>query len=136
MVQNQESGAAGNKYGHMMGEKVAKFLGTKLLTKSSNEMILDGRRIIIKSARRKTPEIGISINMLERVDGIIAAIENGDGTYNLYQIETQWYKEKMTQSKSRSDLKGKINKVSCNAIRDECQIFDKMDSILNSDKIL
>jgi len=126
MVQNRESGAAGNKYGHMMGEEVAKFLGTKLLSKSSNEVILDGQRIVVKSARKKTPEIGLSINMLERVQSIIAAIENEDGSYTLYRVETQWYKEKMTQSLSISDVKSKIKKVSCNAIRNECKIFGNM----------
>jgi len=127
MVQNRKSGAAGNKYGHMMGEKVAKFLGTRLLSKSSNEMILDGQRIVVKSARRKTPEIGLSINMLKRVQSIIVAIENDDESYTLYQVETQWYKEKMTKSRSKSDVKAKIKKVSCNAIRNECKIFDKMN---------
>lgn len=127
MVQNRESGAAGNKYGHMMGEKVATFFGTKLLSKSSNEMILDGQRIVVKSARKKTPKIGLSINMLERVQSIIAAIENEDGSYTLYQVETQWFKEKMTQSMSKSDVKSKIKKVSCNAIRNECKIYDEMN---------
>ena len=127
MVQNRESGAAGNKYGHIMGEKVAKFLGTKLLSKTSNEIILHGQRIVIKSAREKTPEIGLSTNMLERVQCIIAAIENEDGSYTLYRVETHWYKEKMTQSRSKSDVKGKIKKVSCKAIRNECKIFDEMN---------
>ena len=127
MVQNRESGAAGNKYGHMMGEKVATFFGTKLLSKSSNEMILDGQRIVVKSARNKTPKIGLSTNMLKRVQSIIAAIENEDGSYTLYLVETQWYKKKMTQSLSRSDVKGKIKKVSCNAIRNECKTFGKMN---------
>ena len=127
MVQNRESGADGNKYGHMMGEKVARFFGTKLLSKSSNEMILDDQRVVVKSARYKTPEIGLSINMLERVQNIIAAIENEDVSYTLYLVETQWYKEKMTQSLSRSDVNGKIKKVSCKDIRNECKTFGKMN---------
>jgi hypothetical protein len=58
MGQNSMPGAAGSAYGLEMASKIASCLGTQLLSNKSNEAYLVGKRIVIKSAHHKTPEIG------------------------------------------------------------------------------
>lgn len=126
MGQNRESGAAANAYGHVMAVKVSQFLGTKLLTKLSNEIDINGERIVIKSARKKTHQIGISLAMLKRVQGIIAALEDEDGKYTLYRVDPKWYKTEMSPSHSNNPSAHKIMMVSCKDIRRMCQVVGKM----------
>lgn len=124
MPQSQKTGVEGNQFGHEMAAKIAKFLGTELISENSNEIIWEGKRFVIKSAHKNTPEIGVTANTLERVQGIIAAIENqNDNRYTLYIVELNWYKEKMTPSCSHSHAPGKVMKRSCNRIREECKAF-------------
>lgn len=124
MPQNQNSGAEGNRFGHEMAARVAEFLGTELISENSNEIIWEGKRFVIKSAHKKTSEIGVTANTLERVQGIIAAIENqNDNRYTLYIVELNWYKEKMTPSHSHSHASDKVMKRSCNRIKEECKAF-------------
>jgi len=63
----------------MMAVKVAQYLGIKLISPISNEAFLNGKRIVIKSARYKTTEIGVSGKMLDRIDAILAALETKKG---------------------------------------------------------
>lgn len=128
MPQNQKTGAEGNKFGHEKAAKVAKFLGTKLISENSNEIVWEGKRLVIKSAHKNTPEIGVTANTLERVQGIIAAIENKDSNgYTLYLVDLDWYMAKMTQSLSRKHKPGKVLKRSCMRISNECKVIATMD---------
>jgi len=128
MSQDRESGRIANEYGHTMAAKVANFLGTELLSKASNEAILGGERIAIKCAHRKTPEIGVSLKMLERVQSIMAALEDKDGTYALYQVDTGWYQMQMTPSRSKSSSAQNVMMVSCKAIRTIGRAIGRMPS--------
>lgn len=128
MGQDRHSGYLGYMFGHEMAAKVADFLGTELISENSNEIILEGKRLVIKSARKSTPEIGVTANTLERVQGIIAALENKNGNgYTLYKVDLDWYMAKMTPSLSRKHKPGKVTKRSCKQIRDECKVIATMD---------
>ncbi len=102
MVQNAETGRAGNYYGYEMSSKVAQLLGAKLLGKNSNEATLNGETVVLKSARKKTSSIGVTPRMLERVKCIIVALENMDDSYELFRIEIDWFKSKMYPSLSKN----------------------------------
>ena len=117
MGQNSMSGAAGSAYGHEMASKVASYLGTQLLSSKSNEAYLDGKRIVIKCAHYKTPQIGVSEKMLERIDTIVSALEAKNGDYEIYRITPQLYKSKMSPSRSKKrHSANKVMMVSCEAI--------------------
>jgi len=117
MGQNSTSGAAGSAYGHEMASKVASYLGTQLLSSKSNEAYLEGKRVVIKCARCKTPQIGVSEKMLERIDAIIPALEAKNGDHEIYRITPQWYKSKMSPSRSKKrHPANRVMMVSCEAI--------------------
>lgn len=128
MGQDSISGAAGSAYGHEMAAKVASFLGTQLLSSKSNEAYLDGKRIVIKCAHYRVPQIGVSRKMLERLDLITPALETKNGDYKIYEVTPQWYKTKMVPSRSRSRSANKVMMVSCKAIIEGGQHIATMQS--------
>jgi hypothetical protein len=98
MPQNRETGAAGNDYGRDCGEMIAKLLGaTKVRTgRSSNECQLNGKRVIIKCSRSKMPQqIGVYSHMFDRLDAVIGAFKNPDGSYRVYEISLKTFKQHM-----------------------------------------
>ena len=128
MGQDKKSGAAANKYGHSMAAKVARFLGLQLLSKNSNEVELNGKRLVIKSARHRTSEIGISRVMLKRIQDIIVALQEKDGSYILSMVNPVWYRKKMTPSRGKGASARKIMMVRCKDIRMAGRPFGKMPS--------
>lgn len=113
MGQNEITGRAGHHFGHEMALKVARFLDTGLLSPKSNEITLDGELFVIKSAKLKTSSIGITVTMLGRLQGIIAAFENDAGGYNLYKLEFKRNPPlQMVFSQSSSHKKNKVIKIS------------------------
>ena len=104
MPQDRTTGAAGNAFGHECGEKFAAVLGAVKLKKQSNECLLSGDRIVIKCAHQKTTSVGVLYDMLERLDAIVGAFEQKDGSYSLIRLSAKAYKgnTSVTQSHSRS----------------------------------
>lgn len=92
MPQNKETGAAANRFGKQAAGKIAGLLGLKRLSNVSNEVLYQGRRAVIKSAHLGNGYIGVTLNMLERVEIIIAAFENTDAHYELYSLGVETYK--------------------------------------------
>ncbi len=123
MPQDRYTGAVANEYGHNMAKRIAWFLRAELLNDRSNEIKLNNKRFVIKSAHRNVPQIGVSVNMLPRLDGIIAAIENENGNYSLYELDTKWYQKNMTPSRSRSQYARKVMMVSCTSVKQEGKIL-------------
>lgn len=118
MGQNQITGLAGYKFGRESGRIVAKFLDTNLLSAKSNEIILDGKHFVIKSARRKTPSIGITANLFDRLQGIIVALETENGKYILYKVDLKMNPPLQTSfSKSSGHTKNKVIKISRKSIQ-------------------
>lgn len=98
MPQDKHTGVAGNAYGRDCGEMIANLLGAKKVKtgRSSNECMLNGKRVIIKCARSKQPQqIGVYAHMFDRLDSVIAAFENPDGTYHVYEIPLEKFKRLM-----------------------------------------
>lgn len=118
MVQNQITGLAGYEFGQEMAKIVAKFLDTNLLSAKSNEIILDGELFIIKSAHRKTSSIGITVNMLNRLQGIIVAFETDNGKYTLYKVDLKNNPPlQMVFSQSSGHTKNRVIKISRKSIQ-------------------
>jgi len=88
-----------------MCQIVADHLGATLVNPGhSNEAIWNNRRILIKSAHYGNPEIGTTVATIDRVEAIIAALEDPDGLFTLYEITPEWFKKEMSKSKSTGAL--------------------------------
>lgn len=118
MGQNKITGSAAVKFGHEMAKMIARLLDTELLSANSNEIIFEGERFVIKSAHRKTSSIGITVTMLGRLQGIIAAFENNDGRYTLYKVDLKRNPPlQMVFSQSSGHKKNKVIKISRKSIQ-------------------
>jgi hypothetical protein len=98
MTQDRNTGAAGNDYGRDCGEMIANLLGAKKIRtgRSSNECLLNGKRVIIKCARSKRPQqVGVYAQMFDRLDAVIGAFENPDGSYHVYEMPLDKFKDRM-----------------------------------------
>lgn len=95
MPQNRETGAAANRYGKETAAQIAKRLKAKKLDKISNEVQYKKRRAVIKCAHYGNIYIGVTTKMLERLDEIIAALENEFGKYELYALSPKIFKKNM-----------------------------------------
>ncbi|MCD4677719.1 MAG: hypothetical protein K8S18_17235 [Desulfobacula sp.] len=124
--QTQDTGRAGNDFGHLMGEFAVRQLGTELIRESSiksNEAFLDEKRVVIKSAHKKTTGIGVPHNVLQRVNSIIAVLEDKNGSsngihkYSIYEVSSEWFISTMTPSQSNEYAKKKVGMVNCSEIR-------------------
>ena len=101
MPQDRDSGDRARKWGYNMAQEVANHLGATLTNLGrSNEAIWNNRRILIKSAHYGVPEIGATVATLGRVDAIIAALQDKDKAYTLYEVTPAWFRSKMNPSRS------------------------------------
>lgn len=75
MSQDRESGARADKYGRETARKIAEIISATSISETSNESLHKNRKIAIRCARNKTNDIGVSYKMLDRIDAVIAALE-------------------------------------------------------------
>lgn len=99
MPQDAASGAQANEYGHATARIIADRIGALSISDRSNEFKLHGQRITIRCARKNNNNIGVRYKMLEHVDSIVAAFENNDGAYDLYEITPALFREHLRDSK-------------------------------------
>jgi len=94
MTQNQESGASANDFGRDNAARVAKAIGAVLTEpKRSNAAILQGRRIVIKSAKIRTTSVGVPYTLLSKVDSVVAAFEEKGGDYVIFELSVDDYRK-------------------------------------------
>lgn len=108
MPQDRESGARADKYGRETARKIAERISATAISKTSNEFLLKNRKITIRCARFKTTDVGVSYKMLERIDAVIAALEQSNEEYKLYEISPQTFKQHMRETKSKGASAGKV----------------------------
>ena len=89
-------------------------IGATEMQRSSNECRLDGEKIVIKCARLGTPSIGVTYKMLDHLDGILGAFELDDGTYDLFLLGPDAFRENLSATQSRGASAGKVGKVTKN----------------------
>jgi len=114
MPQDRDTGAAANEYGRATARRIATKIGATELQRSSNECRLDGERIVIKCARLVTPSTGVTYKMLDRLDGILGAFELDDGSYDLFLLGPDAFRENMSATQSRGASAGKVGMVTKN----------------------
>jgi len=111
MPQNRESGARANRYGRECAKKIAKKIGAKSISNTSNEFEFQDRKITIRCAGYSTSDLGVTYKMLERIDAVFAALEQENGEYNLYEISPDMFKKNMRETRSAGPSAGKVGLV-------------------------
>ena len=66
---------------------------------------------MIKCARVDTPSIGVTYKMLDHLDGILGAFELEDGSYDLFLLGPEAFRENMSATHSRGASAGKVGMV-------------------------
>jgi len=114
MPQDHTSGAAANAWGHAMAQKVANHLGATLVgNKNSNEANWKGKSISIKSAKYGNTLIGVTLPILNRVQSVVAALQESHGTFSLFEVSSSWYSNQMRVPPNKPN----IGMVRCDLIR-------------------
>jgi len=108
MPQNRDSGAEGNRYGREFGKRVATALGAKKVSSGSNECDFNGERIVIHCARMKTGTVGVTRRMVEKLQAVLGAFEQVDGSYRVYRLPMQSYRDHMKPSRSLGRSAGNV----------------------------
>lgn len=123
MTQDQASGAAANEWGRVTARAIASKIGAVMTGRTSNEALLDGKKIVIKCAATATDSVGVTFKMLDRLDSIIGAFQLDDGSFELWSLSPEKFRQEMRDTRSRGSAAGKVGLVR----RD---IFEKSGSLL------
>jgi len=128
MPQDRESGDRARKWGYENAQNVAAHLGATLINPGrSNEATWNNRRILIKSVHYGDPEIGATPATLNRVDTIIAALQDRDGLYTIYEVSASWFNQEMSQS--RSPKASHVMMVRCVRIRETGRVLGRVRGV-------
>ena len=101
MPQDRESGDRARRWGYQNAQNVAAHIGATIINpRRSNEAMWNNRRILIKSAHYGDPEIGATLVTINRIDSIVAALQDQDNVFSLYEITPSWFQQNMRQSRS------------------------------------
>ena len=120
MVQDQKTGAKAVEYGLATAKMIAAILGAeKTGNPRSNEYILKGKCVVIKCARQTTDSVGVSYQMVERVDAILGSFETGSGVYEIYELLPEVYKTNMRPTRSKGASAGRVGIVKKSTFYDE-----------------
>jgi hypothetical protein len=111
MIQDQASGAAANNWGRETARLIAEALGTNMLSREGNECYVDGRRAVIKCAAARTKDVGVSFQMLVRLDVVIGAFQIDGRRFQLYELSPKQYEKHMRDTASRGASRGKVGMV-------------------------
>lgn len=107
MPQGQESGARAVVYGLQTARKIAEKLGgIKIGRNRSNEYEIKNRKVVIKCARTTVNSVGVTYQMLDRVAAILGSFETENGTYDIYEMRPDTYRENMRPTRSTGPSAG------------------------------
>lgn len=125
MPQDRESGDRARRWGYENAQKVASHLGATLINpRRSNEAIWNNRKILITSAHYGTPSIFVTIATLDRIDAIVASLQDKDSRFTLHELTPLWFQQNMRQSRSSGGPH--IMMVKCADVRSAGQIIGRM----------
>lgn len=108
MHQNQNTGATANHWGRTTARAIAEKMGACLLSKNSNECLLNGTHAVIKCGKPNTDSVGVTYKMLERLDVVIGAFETENDNFEVYRLPKQHFEAKMRPTASQGSAKGKV----------------------------
>jgi len=128
MPQGRGSGARAVEYGLQTARKIAdKIGGKKIGSARSNEYEIGNRKIVIKCARIKTDSVGVTYRMLDRVAAIWGSFENENGTYEIYEMSPDRYREHMSPTRSTGPSAGRVGIVRRSTFLDRGKFLMRID---------
>jgi hypothetical protein len=108
MTQDRVSGAAANDWGLATARVIASKIGAVMKGRTSNEATLDSKTVVIKCAASATDSVGVTFKMLDRLDSIIGAFQLDDGSFELWSLSPEKFRQKMRDTRSRGSSAGKV----------------------------
>jgi hypothetical protein len=112
MPQDQESGAQADAFGRVNAVRIAGAIAATFVShRRGNEAVYDGRKTVLKSAKKKTSSIGVSKNMLKHLDSVIAAFEQPNGRWTVVELAASEFKKNQRPTKSKGRSAGKVGLV-------------------------
>src|ERR1700722_19128606 len=95
MGQNRASGAAADRWGRATARLIAHRLGATMRGSASNKATYEGRSVVFKAAARATNHVGVTFNMLQTLEAIVAAFQLNDGSFEVWSLPTNVFLAKM-----------------------------------------
>lgn len=111
MTQDRASGAAANEWGRATARVIAHQIGAVMKSRTSNEALLDGKKVVIKCAARATDSVGVTFRMLNRLDSVIGAFQLDDGSFELWSLPAENFRQEMRDTRSKGAAAGKVGLV-------------------------
>ena len=108
MTQDRTSGAAANKWGRDIAPKIALKIGAVMKGRTSNEALLYGKTVVIKCAAKATSSVGVSFKMLNHLDSILGAFQLDDGSFELWSLPPDKFRQEMSDTRSHGPSAGKV----------------------------
>jgi hypothetical protein len=108
MTQDRTSGAAANEWGHATARVIAHRIGAVMTSRTSNEALFEGKKVVIKCAAIATDSVGVTFKMLDRLDSVIAAFQLDDGYFELWSLSADTFRQEMRDTRSKGAAKGKV----------------------------
>ncbi len=112
MPQDQSSGAAANAFGRAAAEQVARAIGAVLEGQASNKAHFREKRVVIKCARSKTNNVGVTFAMQGSISEVVAAFETKGGTYEVFSLPIAVFTANQRQSRSGGNGGHQVGQVS------------------------
>lgn len=111
MTQDRASGATANEWGRTTARAIASKIGAVMKGRTSNEATLEGKKVVIKCAASATDSFGVTFKMLDRLDSIIGAFQLDDGSFELWSLSPEKFRQEMRDTRSRGSAAGKVGLV-------------------------
>ena len=108
MPQDRESGAEANRFGRECGERMIAVLGGKKVKAGSNEFTLNGKLLSIHCARPRTTRVGVTRLALERIDAVLGAFQQADGSFQILQLPADQFSKYSTPTRSRGPAADRV----------------------------
>lgn len=115
----KSKGAEAAAWGRKTADAVARTLGARSINPNANEYVLDGEKVTIRCARATTNSVGVTFNMLDRIDAVLAALEADDAAFDIYRLEPAAYRDAMRLTRSKGPSSGRVGIVMTKVFRDE-----------------
>ncbi len=100
MAQDQSSGASGNAFGRETAPKIAAAMGAIMLGTESNRAVWGDKQVVIKCAGENTTSVGVIYDMLDEIDVVLGAFQHKDGSFDVYALSPDAFREHARDSKS------------------------------------
>jgi hypothetical protein len=108
MPQDRTTGAVADAGGRKTARKIADRIGATMQGRASNLALLEGKTIVIKCAAVKTDSVGVTLRMLQNLDSILGAFQLDDGSFELWSLTPDQFRNAMRDTRSRGASAGRV----------------------------